>query len=460
MNAGRAVILLRKIFMKLVYKNMIFKNKSLCKLSSSRQKQGLKTMARRFLLLFVAVVALSHDVSGQLQLGGYGEIALSRNFFSDNINRYSHADDYRNAPSHGRFDLPHIAFAIGYSFGNKWKMYSEIEFEHGGTESAVELEADEAGEYESEIERGGEVALEQFWIERTFSAAFNIRMGHIIVPVGYTNGNHLPNEFFTVYRPEGENTIIPCTWHETGISFWGRLGKWRYEAQLLPGLDSELFSRQNWVKGGSASPYEFKVANKYAGLLRIDNYSVKGLRLGASGYCGYSFNNNIQPSTAERYKKIKGLVSIGSFDFEYGGFNTIVRGYFDYGHLDNSEEISKYNKSLMKNSPSPHTNVASDALCAGVEAGYDLLPLVSRKGNRPKKLYLFGRYEYYDSMFKTAVNIADNEWCGRQRIAGGINYFPIREIALKVEYATGILTKQYNNEPSILIGITYAGFFK
>jgi hypothetical protein len=340
-------------------------------------------------------------------------------------------------------------------------MYSEIEFEHGGTESAVELEAEEAGEYESEIERGGEVVLEQFWIERNFSDVFNLRAGHIIVPVGYTSANHLPHEFFTVYRPEGENTILPCTWHETGVAIWGRIAAFRYEAQLLPGLDSELFSRQNWIQGGSASPYEFKVANKYAGVARIDNYSLKGLRMGASCYYGYSFNNSIQPSSADKYNNVKGAVTIATFDFEYKRHNIIARGYYDYGHLANSEDISKYNKSLTKNSPSPRTNVASDAICTGIEAGYNIIPLLNRKAAQEnKRLFIFGRYEYYDAMYKTAANIPKNDWCGRRRAVAGFNYFPISQVVIKAEYSAGILKKEYNNENSFSIGVAYAGFFK
>ncbi|MDR0538124.1 MAG: hypothetical protein LBH04_08835 [Tannerellaceae bacterium] len=419
-------------------------------------------MLRIIFISFTLFITSSLVGYAQLTIGGYGEVALTRNFFSDNINRYTHADDYKNAKSHGRFDLPHVAFAIGYNFESKWKMYSEIEFEHGGTEAAMELEAEEAGEYESEIERGGEVVLEQFWIERNFSDAFNIRVGHIIVPVGYTSANHLPNDFFTVFRPEGENTILPCTWHETGASIWGRIGDFRYEAQLLPGLDSELFSRRNWIQGGSASPYEFKVANKYAGTLRFDNFSVKGLRMGVSGYYGYSFNNSILPSSADKYNNVKGAVGIASCDFEYKQPRIIARGYFDYGHLTNSEEISKYNKSLTKNSPSPRTNVASDAVCTGLETGYDILPWFEHghKNVKNPQLFVFGRYEYYDSMYKTANNIADNDWCGRQRAVAGFNYFPIREVVIKVEYSAGILKKQYNNENSFSVGIAYAGFFK
>jgi hypothetical protein len=417
-------------------------------------------MYKKLLSALVLMLIAAQVSRAQLQVGGYGEMALSRNFFSDNINRYSHAEDYKAAGSHGRFDLPHVAFSIGYTFNSRWKVYSEIEFEHGGTESAMELEAEEAGEYESEIERGGEVALEQFWIERTFSSAVHLRMGHIIVPIGYTNGHHLPNEFFTVYRPEGENTIFPCTWHETGFSLWGRVGAWRYEAQLLPGLDSELFSRKNWIQGGATSPYEFKVANTYAGLLRVDNYSIQGLRMGLSAYYGHSFNNSIQPSSAERYKGVKGAVGIVAFDFRYEGHHTLARGYVDYGHLGHSEEISRYNKSLTKNSPSPRTNVASDALCTGVEVGYDIFHRITKNPKESRKLYLFGRYEYYDSMYKTTTNIPDNAWCGRQRVVGGINYFPIREVVLKAEYSAGILNSPYNNENSISVGIAYAGFFQ
>ena len=74
----------------------------------------------------------------------------------------------------------------------------------------------------------------------------------MVVPVGMTNAHHLPTEFFGVYRPEGENTILPCTWHETGISLWGRAGQWRYEAMLLAGLDSDRFGSKEWVKERAA----------------------------------------------------------------------------------------------------------------------------------------------------------------------------------------------------------------
>ena len=139
----------------------------------------------------------------------------------------------------------------------------------------------EGGEWEQETEKGGEVELEQFWLQKTFAPWANLRVGHIVVPVGLNNAHHEPTNFFTVYRPEGENTIMPSTWHQTGISFWGRYGKFRYEAQLLAGLNADNFTNVGWIKKGHKSPMEFDVANKYATAVRIDNYSVPGLRIGS-----------------------------------------------------------------------------------------------------------------------------------------------------------------------------------
>lgn len=120
---------------------------------------------------------------------------MTRNFYSDNVNRYSKAEDYKDAKGHNRFDLPHAVIMLGFDFGRGWTFGSEIEFEHGGTESAVEMEAEETGEWEKEIERGGEVALEQLWINKEFRPWIQVRAGHMVVPVGSLNSNHLPMSF-------------------------------------------------------------------------------------------------------------------------------------------------------------------------------------------------------------------------------------------------------------------------
>lgn len=420
------------------------------------------------LLLAAPFVASSHEVNdstatkpsfiSRLTLGGYGEAVMTRNFYSDAWQRYTRPEQHADDPSHGRFDIPHVVISIGYDFGKGWTMGSEIEFEHGGTESAVEMEAEETGEYESEIERGGEVALEQFWIQKSFNRKFNLRMGHIIVPVGMTNQHHLPTEYFTVYRPEGENTIFPCTWHENGVSLWGRTDKWRYEVMFLPGLDSDRFGSEGFIHDGAGSPYEFKIANAYAGAFRIDNYSIPNLCLSLSGYYGSSFSNSLTKNS--KYSHCHGEVMIGAFDFMFKNRHVIARGNFDWAHLNDSKEITEFNRGSMSSaSPSPKTAVGSDAVATGIEVGYDIFSALGSTKLANQQLWVFGHYEYYDSMARVATGIMDYNWCGKHRIAFGVNYYPIKEIAVKAEFSERLYQKPYNNEPSISIGIIYAGYF-
>lgn len=396
--------------------------------------------------------SITPTAKSRLTLGGYGEAVMSRMFYSNNYKRYTNAELYKDDKGFGQFDLPHVVFFVGYDFGNGWSMNSEIEFEHGGNEAAIEIEEEETGEYESEIERGGEVALEQFWLQKSISNALNIRAGHIIVPVGMTNQHHMPTEFFTVYRPEGENTIMPCTWHETGLSLWGQTEQWRYEVLFVAGLDADRFGSKNWIKGGAGSPYEFKVANSYASAFRIDNYSLRNIRWSLSGYVGNSAGNSLKK---DAYKNLKGNIVIGAFDFNYQTPKLIVRGNFDYGHLSDSEKITQINANTRKDSPSPKTPIASDAISAGLEAGYNLL-----SASREDALFLFGRFDFYDSMFRTQGNIVDNDCWERRVLSAGLNYKPFRDIVIKAEYSHRMLKSQYNNEDTFSVGIAYSGMFK
>ena len=125
---------------------------------------------------------------------------------------------------------------------------------------------------------------------------------------------------------------------------------------------------------------------------------------------------------------------IGAFDFNYNDHNWIVRGNFDYGHLSDADKI------MSNNSPSPQQNVAEAAIATGIEAGYNVFSQINKLNDKGQKLYVFGRYDYYDSMHKTSTPIY--KFCGRNRIAAG-----------------GLMRTPYNNEPAISIGVAYAGFF-
>lgn len=407
------------------------------------------------LVFFLSVLTLhaQDTLKSRLTIGTYGEAVYRYNFYSDNVFRYTFADRFRDAKGHGEVDLPHAVVMLGYDFGKGWSFGMEVEFEHGGVEAAVELETEETGEYEKEIERGGEVALEQLWIQKSWSPALNLRLGHQVVPVGSVNAHHLPTEFLGVFRPEGERTILPCTWHETGISFWGRKGAWRYEAQLLPALNSALMDVSGWANGASASPYESRPANHLALAARLDHYPTPGLRMSLSGYIGNTFRNDIttdQRST--RFDTCRGTMAIVAFDFLMHKRRLSVRGNLDFGYLHDAQLISAYNTTLPNStgSPYPHTKVGRAAWAFGHEFGYDLLD---------KRLTPFLRIDVYDS-YLPAGTMSDIEWTLRHAYTAGLNYRPLPEIALKAEVGYRRFAPQYNPEPWFAIGATWAAMMR
>lgn len=408
----------------------------------------------------VAADSVMQHVNGKrLSVGGYGEVAMSRNFYSDHVSRYSLADEHKNDPSHGRFDIPHAVIYLGYDFGKGWTMGTEIEFEHGGVGMAYEKEDEEGGEWEQEVEKGGEVELEQFWIQKSFGRWANIKAGHIVVPVGLNNAYHEPLNFFTVYRPEGENTVLPSTWHQTGVSFWGRTKGWRYELQFLAGLNSDNFTNTGWINKGPGTPTEGEIATKYGTALRIDNYCIKGLRIGVSGYYGHAIGNSYPNNKDGAESKYKGVVAIGAIDFTYNNYNWIVRGQADYGYLSDAKQLKYFTNRLNGLSPFHHSAfVSKNAFAYGIEAGYNVFSQIEKLRQSNQKMYLFGRYEHYNPYASKTKNTS-YDYTNVQRMAVGINYYPVKQIVVKAEYSHRFLKSQYNNEPAINIGVAYEGWF-
>ena len=402
---------------------------------------------------------MSHAKGNRLSVGGYGEIALSRNFYSDHVSRYSQPENHKNDPSHGKFDLPHVVVYMGYDFGRGWSLGTEIEFEHGGNGLAYEKEDEEGGEWEQETEKGGEVELEQLWIQKTFNRSANLRIGHIVVPVGLNNAHHEPLNFFTVYRPEGESTILPSTWHQTGVSFYGRYNDFRYEAQLLAGLNADNFTNTGWINKGHKSPMEYDVANKYGVSLRIDNYTVHGLRIGLSGYYGHSIGNSYPRNANGVDATYKGQVVIGAFDFTYKGHNWIVRGQADYGYLGDAAQLKYIYNRLNSKSPFKHSAfVSKNAYAVGIEAGYNVFSQIERLNRQNEQLYIFGRYEDYNP-YASPTKGTNYDYTAVRRMALGLNYHPVPGVVIKAEYSHRFLKAIYNNEPSLNIGVAYEGFF-
>lgn len=388
--------------------------------------------------------------SANFIIGGYGEILYQ--YMDYGPNRY--LDGGAEADSRSAVSLPRMVVGFDYRFNKGISLSAELEIENGGTGATYEYEYDESGEWEVEIEKGGEVVLEQFYLSKYFSDAFSIKVGHMVVPVGATNRKHIPTQFFGTIRPEGESGIIPLTWHETGISFVGKVKNWSYEAQLVNGLDANGMTSEFWIKNAVQTQYETIKMTSPAVVVMIGNRDVKNLSLNASFYRGGSAANSSKP---EKMEHINGTVTIGTFDFEYNQRDLVWRGGVVYGGLTDSQEIGSINvNSLSRTSPYTRTPPGSNALTYSTELGYDIFSCFDLESS----LYLFGRYEYYNSMEKTEGDVFQDVRYQRAVTTVGVNYLPLNNVAVKLDYAMRrIGGGEYNDENTLGLAIAYYGIF-
>jgi hypothetical protein len=184
------------------------------------------------------------------------------------------------------------------------------------------------------------------------------------------------------------------------------------------------------------------------------------MRIGLSGYYGHSIGNTYPNDANGTGATYHGAVAIGCIDFTYDAHNWIVRGQADYGYVGDTDKLNtiKDAKAHASNSPVKSAMIGKNAVAMGIEAGYDVFSQIEKLRLDKQKLYVFGRYEYYDS-YIPAKNKEMFDYTNVHRIAVGLNYYPIPQIAIKADYSLRKLKTPYNNEPSLNIGVAYEGFF-
>ena len=405
--------------------------------------------------------AIYADGYDRFRFGGYGEILA--NFMDYGINRYSGTSSGNTRDHRNEISIPRFVLALDYKFNSKWILGAEIEFEAGGTGTAYEIENKENGEYETEVEKGGEVALEQFHITRLIHPAINVRAGHLIVPVGLTNEQHEPINFFGTSRPEGETTILPSTWHETGIELFGTFGKgytrFNYQAMVVTGLNANGFDRDTWVASGKQGIFEKDNFTSPGYVARLNYLGVPGLKVGGSFYfCNNTAANSDKHTEYNSIGKVP--LRIYTADVQYKNKYVTARGNIVYGNLGNSKLLSDVNRRLSGLSPySRLTPIAKHAVSYGGEVGFNLRAICKDNPKVPV-IYPFVRYEYYNPQEEgesgQVMDLRDKVgmW------TAGANWYALPNLVVKADYTTRrIGNGNYNSENEFSLAIAYIGWF-
>jgi hypothetical protein len=320
----------------------------------------------------------------KFRFGGYGEI---------------HANFEENGES--VFDIHRLVLYLGYDFADWIVLNSEIEIEHAFVTDGA----------------GGELLIEQLYVDFLFADAVNARLGRLLAPMGIINQYHEPTLFLGVERPNVDKYIIPTTWSLDGAGIFGSpLGWLSYQAYVVGGLDGSQFSADEGVRDGRIK--ERGGLNDPAATGRIDvfPFEEQDLRIGISGY--YGGTDNANKGGGNGTENDFGMYSA---DFEYELSRLRFRGVVAHGM--NSDPL---------NLPA---GAGEEIFGWYLEGGVSVMPEAWQTGKMDEAdLIPFVRYEEYDTQHKVPAGTVKDGANDRADITVGVNMPLTQQVVLKADY--------------------------
>lgn len=243
-----------------------------------------------------------------------------------------------------QIDLSELALIGEYEISPSSSLEWELEIEHGGVGTAIEFEPfEEFGEFEQEVEQGGEVALHEFYYEKKTEQDFYFKVGKFPLKMSLSSTYSHPKSTPRVEVSALEARMLPVDWTETGIQLGADRGSWHFSYSLVNGLNSEFFRKYNWIGGGHQRHFESVNAADKASVLSVSyGESADPLFAKISYYRGDSSNN--------RWKKdkltVNAEVEITSLQLSTRHSDFQIVGQYLKGKLQNAEEVVLANATL------------------------------------------------------------------------------------------------------------------
>ena len=364
-----------------------------------------------------------YGIDRGLSIGGYAEFSLD--FL---VKEKQSGSDYDVG------DYIRYVQYLGYKFTDKLIANAEIELEHATTG------ANFAG-------KGGSVSLEFAYLDYLAHPLINLRMGVVLVPVGFINEIHEPVFFHGNHRPDVERVIIPTTWRELGGGIFGEvLPGLTYKVFAVSGFNGEKFSDEGW-RGG----------RQKAGRALIENWGVVGridydweniLVLGGSVYYGGADQNRV-PGVNSNTFLTEGHAQIRFQSIEFRALGV-------YGHLSDAAQLTQAILPTPTDPAAPPETrvIANEVYGWYVEGAYDVMPLFGAYD-----LYLapYFRFERFDTQagIPTLAGRTANPALDRTNIEAGLTFKPHPQVAIKLNYKDRQDNGTAPREDSVVFG---AGF--
>jgi hypothetical protein len=299
-------------------------------------------------------------------------------------------------------DFHRFVLLFTHRFSDRVRFVSELELEHAVVEG---------------LEEGGELELEQAYLDFLVTPALNFRAGMMLVPVGIINERHEPPVFHGVERPFVDTVIIPTTWFDVGAGLHGRFGGgFRYRAFAMAPLDATAFSAADGLRGAAQHGVEAQVRN-VALTGRVEYVGTRGLQVGASFWRGKTNFNVPRLQTSTALVEFDARFSRGRFE-----------GRGQYAHVFN-DEAGPLNEAVGRQT-GVDPNIAEQLRGSYLEAAYRILP-----AGFPHDAALFVRYENFDTQYRMAAGWVGLPQFDRDAWVVGATYWVDPDVAIKFDYS-------------------------
>ena len=275
---------------------------------------------------------------------------------------------------------------------------SQFLFENGGAESSNTI-----------AYQKGQAVVQMAYLDWLADEAgeAGVRVGHQLVPIGWTNTRQEPVNYLSVLKPELEREMIPSSWHENGVSLWLDRERADFQVGIFNSLNARGYRGDTYLAGGRAQGQN-AAANDMMGVFRV-NAKNEWFLLGASIAAGNSAQNDDALRNAGfRLAEIHARVKLSRLE---------IQGMVVQGNLEDAEAVSVYNATAMPVKTRGNS----------VQAAFNLVA-------HGPGLWIFARQSDYNLNAEMPIGYAANPALDKAVTTLGLTYFPLPNLVVKSDF--------------------------
>ena len=323
------------------------------------------------------------------------------------------------------FRVPRMTLFVASSIHRKIKFLSEIEFEEGGEEVAIEFAA----------------------LDISMHPLLNLRGGIVMNPIGAFNQNHDGPKWEFIDRPIAAVDMLPATWSNVGFGLYGKyfLKDWAfgYEAYLTNGFDDAIINNgenRTFLPASKDNKERFEESSNgeplFTGKVALRNNKIGEIGL---SYMGGIYNTYEEDGLILDEKRRLDVFAV-DFNTTIPTLNTFIVGEWVWVNID---VPSTFTQQFGEKQKGGFVDIVQPVLNGNL-FGFD-----------KATFNVAMRLEYVDwndgSFRETGESIGDEIWA----VVPALSFRPTAQTIIRVNYRMMQQTDLLGNPPAKISGIQF-----